>query len=100
MKVLSKHADIRQWAIARAGNPAMEDRPTGLVGNPVLRIVFDQYLLNSGESQYNDRPGGLDLVSWEEWLAELEKQGLALQVEDENPGFLDNYFEFVPARKK
>lgn len=94
--VLTKHDEIRQWAIARAGNPAVEDRAGGIGGPPVLRIVFDQYALNAGENQYGDRPGGLDLVDWDEWFAELEKQGLALMVEDERPGVLDSYFEFVP----
>lgn len=94
MRLLSSHDEIRQWAAARSGMPAMEDRATG-PGHPVLRIVFDQYLLNSGEGQYNDRPGGLDLVDWDEWFAELDSQNLALRVEDRKPGVLDTYFEFV-----
>lgn len=94
MRTLTSHEDIRQWAAARSGNPAIEDRATG-PGHPVLRIVFDQYLLNAGEGQYTDRPGGLDLVDWEEWFAEFDGQGLALRVEDERPGVLDDYFEFV-----
>lgn len=98
-QILTKHDEIRQWAIARAGNPAMEDRAGGIGGPPVLRIVFDQYALNAGENQYGDRPGGLDLVDWEEWFTELEAQKLALMVEDEKPGVLDAYFEFV-ARPK
>jgi hypothetical protein len=93
---LTERDEIRQWAIARAGNPALEDRPSGINGPPVLHIVFDQYLLNAGEGQYVERPGGLDLVSWDDWFAELDKQGLALVVEDERPGVLDDYFEFVP----
>ncbi len=95
-KTLTQHDEIRQWAIARAGNPAIEDRPTGLGGAPVLRIVFDQYALNSGESQYTDRPGGFDLVDWSEWFEEFDAQGLGLLVEEERPGVLDDYYEFVP----
>ena len=92
-QVLTDHEDIRLWAAARSGNPAMDDNP----GTPVLRIVFDQYLLNSGESQDTDRPGGLDLVGWDEWLGELNNQKLVLQVGDRTEGVLDNDFEFVPA---
>jgi hypothetical protein len=95
-KVLTERDEIRQWAIARAGNPAMEDRPTGIGGPPLLRLVFDQYALNAGENQYGDRPGGLDLVDWSEWFEEFEKHKLGLLVEDERPGLLDDYYEFVP----
>ena len=95
-QVLTDHVEIRQWATARAGNPAIEDQATGMGRPPVLRIVFDQYALNAGENQYNDRPGGLDLVDWPEWFDELERQKLNLLVEDERPGHLDAYFEFVP----
>lgn len=95
-QVLTKHDEIRQWAVARSGNPAMEDRPTGIGGDPILRIVFDQYALNAGENQYGDRPGGLDLVGWDEWFELFDKNKLGLLVEDERPGVLDDYYEFVP----
>lgn len=94
-QTLTAHDKIRYWAAARSGNPAMEDRATGVGGPPILRIVFDQYALNAGENQYGDRPGGLDLVDWEEWFEEFDRQNLALVVEDERPGVLDDYFEFV-----
>lgn len=94
--ILTKHDEIRQWAIARAGNPAIEDRPSGVGGPPMLRIVFGQQALNAGENQYGDRVGGLDLVSWDDWFEELAAQKLTLMVEDEHPGVLDTYFEFVP----
>ena len=38
-QVLVKHDEIRQWAGARSGNPAIEDRATGS-GPLVLRILF------------------------------------------------------------
>ena len=96
-KILTKAADIRQWAEARGGQPAWSELPSGTRTQITLRIVFDQYLLNSGEAQDTDRPGGLDLVAWDEWLAELGNQKLALRVGDRVEGVLDNDFEFVPA---
>lgn len=96
-RILKTGEDIRHWAEARSGLPAWSELPSGTKSQIVLRIVFDQYLLNSGESQEQDRPGGLDLVSWDEWLAELKAQGLALRVGDRVEGVLDNDFEFVPA---
>jgi hypothetical protein len=93
---LNKNDEIRQWAGARGGQPAWSELPSGTKSQIVLRIVFDQYLLNSGESQDLDRPGGLDLVGWDEWLKELKNQKLALRVGDRIEGVLDNDFEFVP----
>lgn len=96
-RILRTPDDIRQWAEARGGQPAWSELPSGTRSQITLRIVFDQYLLNSGESQEQDRPGGLDLVSWDEWLTELKNQNLALKVGDRVDGVLDNDFEFVPA---
>jgi hypothetical protein len=96
-RILRTADDIRQWAEARGGQPAWSELPSGTRTQITLRIVFDQYLLNSGESQEQDRPGGLDLVSWDEWITELGNQNLALQVGDRVEGTLDNDFEFVPA---
>ena len=95
-RILRTAEDIRQWAEARGGQPAWSELPSGTRSQIVLRIVFDQYLLNSGEAQDTDRPGGLDLVGWDEWLAELKKQKLVLQVGDRVDGVLDNDFEYVP----
>ena len=99
-RILQAGDEIRQWAEARSGLPAWSDLPSGTQSRIVLRIVFNQYLLNSGESQDTDRPGGLDLVGWDEWLGELKKQKLALKVGDRIEGVLDNDFEFVPEGTK
>ena len=96
-RILSHADEIRQWAEARGGQPAWSELPSGTRTQIVLRIVFDQYLLNSGESQDTDRPGGLDLVSWDEWIGELRNQKLDLKVGDRVQGKLDNDYEFVPA---
>lgn len=98
-RLLVTAEEIRQWAEARSGLPAIEDRPPNIPGPPVLCIVFDQRLLNTGESQYVDRPGGLDLVSWEEWVAELDARNLALKVAIDVPGMLDDRYEFVELDK-
>jgi hypothetical protein len=99
-RILSKPEEIRQWTEARSGMPAWSELPSGTRSQIVLRLVFDQYLLNSGESQDTDRPGGLDLVGWDEWIQELKNQKLDLKVGDKVDGVLDNSFEFVPAGTK
>jgi hypothetical protein len=96
-RILRTVNEISSWAGARSGMPACAELPSGTRSQIVLRIVFDQYLLNSGESQEQDRPGGLDLVSWDEWVGELHNQKLALKVGDRIDGVLDNDYEFVPA---
>ena len=96
-RILTSAEEIRQWAEARGGQPAWSELPSGTRSQIVLRIVFDQYLLNSGEAQDTDRPGGLDLVSWDDWIGELNSQKLSLKVGDRIDGQLDNDFEFVPA---
>ena len=95
-RILKTGEEIRQWAEARGGAPAWSELPSGTKSQIVLRIVFDQYLLNSGESQDTDRPGGLDLVDWDDWLKELKHQKLSLRVGDRVEGVLDNDFEYVP----
>lgn len=95
-RLLKTGPEIREWAEARGGAPAWSELPSGTKSQIVLRIVFDQYLLNSGEAQDTDRPGGLDLVGWDEWLAELKSQKLILRVGDRIEGVLDNDFEYVP----
>lgn len=96
-RILRSAEEISQWAGARGGQPAWSELPTGTRSQITLRIVFDQFLLNSGESQEQDRPGGLDLVGWDEWIGELNNQKLVLQVGDRVEGSLDNDYQFVPA---
>lgn len=96
-RILKTADEISTWAEARSGMPAWSELPSGTRSQIVLRIVFDQYLLNSGESQEQDRPGGLDLVSWDDWIGEMKNQKLALRVGDRIGGVLDNDYEFVPA---
>jgi hypothetical protein len=94
-KVLTKHDEIREWAEARAGFPMLEDVPDGTEVRSLLEITFGQHALNADSNEGPDRPGGFQLVSWDDWFAEFDRQQLALRVPDEGPGRLDNDFEFV-----
>jgi len=95
-RILSSAQDIRQWAEARAGNPMMMDVPDVTATRTLLQLTFGQHALNSDHNEGPDRlTGGFELVSWDDWLAELERQNLALKVNDEAPGVLDDTHEFV-----
>jgi hypothetical protein len=95
-RILSKAADIRAWAEARGGSPMLEDVPDPTGDRTLLELSFGQHMLNADSNEGPDRAtGGFRLVSWDEWLEELDKQRLALKVNDETPGALDNDFRFV-----
>jgi len=94
--LVKSHEAVKLWAEARGGSPMMEDQPDGRGGTrSVLQITFGQHALNADENEGPDRLGGFELVSWDDWLAEFDRQGLALKVNDEVPGSEDNDFEFV-----
>lgn len=94
-RILTKPQDIRQWAEARGGYPMLMEVPSGSKTRTVLQITFGQDALNTGESQGQDRPGGFELVGWDEWIAALEQEGLALRVSDDPSGGREAEFDFV-----
>ena len=95
-KILTKAEDIRQWAEARGGNPMLMEVQSGTRSRSVLQIAFGQDALNTGESQGQDRPGGFELVGWDEWIAALEAENLAIRVSDDLAGGREAEFDFVP----
>ncbi len=93
---LTSREDIRDWAAARIGSPAIVDVSPESGTQPLLRIVFDQAAYQDQDRA--DRPpnaGGYDLVEWDEWFDLFEKQGLALAVNEEVPGRKDSWHEIV-----
>jgi hypothetical protein len=94
-RVLWDHQEIREWAAARMGSPAVVDVSPETGVQPQLRIVFDQ-----APYQDQDRPerppnaGGYDLVEWDEWFTLFDASDLALVVLPDQPGVRDNTHEF------
>lgn len=87
---LTQHRDIQAWVTDRHGLPAVS-RVADRFGevHPRLTIQFRRL------ARPTDNPGlddGVSPVSWTAWLAELDRQQLALKVTP------DTEFEFV-ARK-
>ncbi|MFU0505213.1 hypothetical protein [Pseudaminobacter sp. NGMCC 1.201702] len=94
--MLIDHDEIRNWAAARMGAPAIVDMSTEGGTQPLLRLVFDQAAYQ--DQDQGERPqnaGGYELVEWDEWFEIFEKKGLALLVENESAGIFDSAHEFV-----
>lgn len=95
-RILTSREDIRQWVEARAGNPLLAEFPDGTKSRTVLQLTFGQYEINADGNEGPDRPGGFELAGWDEWLAALEQENLALRVSDDPAGGNEREFEFVP----
>jgi hypothetical protein len=95
-RVFTDRTEIRDWAAARSGFPAIVDVSPEGGTQPMLRIVFDQQAY-----QDYDRPerpanaGGYELVEWDEWFGLFEEQRLALVVGPDIPGQRDSSHEIV-----
>jgi hypothetical protein len=93
---LTDHEQIRSWAAARMGAPAIVDISPSSGVQPMLRLVFDQIAY-----QDQDRPerpqnaGGMELVEWDEWLTLFDENELALVVNEDRPGIRENFYELV-----
>lgn len=92
-QILTDRDSIRQWVIARGGNPVLMDVPDGSKTRTVLQLAFGQDVYNANEGP--DRVGGFQLVSWEEWFTALENGNLALLVSDDPSGGNEAEYSFV-----
>lgn len=93
---LTDHEAIRDWAAARMGFPAIVDVSTEAGTQPLLRLVFDQAAYQDMDLQ--ERPvnaGGYELVEWDDWFKEFDKQELALVVLADQPGRRDSFHEII-----
>jgi hypothetical protein len=87
MQTLTRHRDIRNWVSDRHGTPAIA-RVRNRFGQEraQLKLKFDQVR----KTPHAGLDDGLSPCSWTAWLAELDRQHLALKVDPT----ADN-FEFV-----
>ena len=94
-QILTDREAIRQWVIARGGNPVLMDVAEGAHTRTILQLTFGQHALNADGNEGPDRVGGFQLVSWEEWFAALDAGNLALMVSDDPSGGNEAEFSFV-----
>jgi hypothetical protein len=82
---LTRHRDIRAWVAARKGMPAMV-RAHNDYGQVRARLA----LRFNGPGRPRGLPRvdqGASPISWDAWLAELDRQQLALKVSDTEDGY-------------
>ena len=77
---ITDHQEIREWAMARQGRPAMNTIPTGGTGpdREVLHLVFGQHTLMASDD--DTATESLRLVEWGDWFEVFEREKLALHV--------------------
>ena len=94
--LLTDHTEIRDWAAARMGAPAIVDVSPQGGTQPMLRLVFDQIAYQDQDQA--ERPvnaGGVEIVEWDEWFDLFDKGELALVVGAEAPGQRENFHQLV-----
>jgi hypothetical protein len=93
---LTDHEEIRGWAAARMGVPAIVDRSAQPGTQAVLILVFDQQAY--ADQDRPERPpnaGGYELVEWDEWFEIFDEEQLALVVAKDVPGLRENFHEII-----
>ncbi|HTN63662.1 MAG TPA: hypothetical protein VL147_19265 [Devosia sp.] len=90
---LTRHRDIQNWVTDRQGIPAIA-RVRNRFGelHSQLKLRFDR--IDRTKVDLNSQDDGMSPVSWTAWLAELDRQQLALKVS----GSTTDGFELVERR--
>lgn len=95
---LTTRDEIRDWAAARMGSPAISEASPSVGGDdPILSIVFDQASYQDQDSGAGASValGGREIVEWDDWFKIFEEKQLALVVGEEIPGRKDSFHEIV-----
>ena len=86
---LTRHRDIQAWVAERRGLPAMVRAPNSFGEmHAQLALRFDRPARPVGMPATDQ---GASPVSWSAWLAELDRQQLALRVSEDG----ETEYEFV-----
>lgn len=88
------HTDIQKWVSARRGQPAISpvrDR----TGRMKSRLTLSFALHHTAPTETPSQDDGMSPVSWNAWLAELDRQNLALRVWGEKQPI----YEFIERRE-
>ena len=85
------HDEIRRWAEARGGRPAVVRSTHGTGGTGILRLEFP--------NAPNADDEALEPISWEEFFANFDEAGLALLYQDETAGGERSNFNKLVSRE-
>lgn len=77
---LTDHHDIQSWVAARRGQPAIRRIPDR-TGTVRARLTLN-FVHRRRPTETPSQDDGMAPVSWAAWFAELERQQLALRVDD------------------
>jgi glutathione synthase/RimK-type ligase-like ATP-grasp enzyme len=77
-KIATDHDEIRKWAEARGGQPAVVRATHGKDGTGIIRLAFPD--------APNARDDALDEISWEEFFEKFDEAELALVYQEEAAG--------------
>ena len=90
--MLTRHRDIQNWVSDRKGVPAIRRVPDNS-GSVRARLAIRFQKAQQSAPKTPSLDDGMMPVSWAAWLAELDRQGLALKVSKEEQ------FEFVERKE-
>ena len=79
---LVRHTDIQKWVSARRGQPAIS-RIRDRMGMMKSKLTLSFELEHTKPTETPSQDDGMSPVSWSAWLAELDRQNLALRVSGE-----------------
>jgi hypothetical protein len=86
-QTLTRHRDIRAWVTGRQGSPAIA-RVRDNYGSLKARLCLRFNAISRPQGTTPSVEDGMSPVSWSAWLAELDRQQLALKVTNQDgPGF-------------
>lgn len=89
---LIEHRDIQNWVTIRQGHPAISRVPD-TTGHVSARLMLNFTRPAVPTAMQPGQDDGMSPCSWTAWLAELDRQNLALRVTDQTA------FEFIERRQ-
>jgi hypothetical protein len=87
-RTTTDHDEIRRWVEEHDGKPASVKGTEGKDGAGVLRIDFPG---GAGDDQF-------DHLSWDDWFAKFEKEGLAFLYQERKASGEDSTFHKLVSR--
>ena len=94
MHTLTRHRDIQNWVAARRGVPAIRRIPDRF-GEMRARLTLSFAGHSPAPTTTPTQDDGMSPCSWAAWLAELDRQQLALKVSDQK----QPSFEFIERKE-